>query len=57
MLKEGNEFYFITKYPIAAKPFYTMPEEEKNNEVQASGKNFAKKLLIDSQTYRCPWGS
>jgi aspartyl-tRNA synthetase len=24
--KEGIEFYFITKYPIEAKPFYTMPE-------------------------------
>ena len=29
MKKEGHEFYFITKYPIAAKPFYTMPEEDK----------------------------
>ncbi len=29
MNKEGHEFYFITKYPIAAKPFYTMPEEDK----------------------------
>jgi len=29
MIKEGREFYFITKYPIAAKPFYTMPEEDK----------------------------
>ncbi len=29
MKKEGNEFYFITKYPIEAKPFYTMPEEGK----------------------------
>jgi aspartyl-tRNA synthetase len=27
--KEGHEFYFITKYPIEAKPFYTMPEKEK----------------------------
>jgi aspartyl-tRNA synthetase len=27
--KDGQEFYFITKYPIEAKPFYTMPEEEK----------------------------
>ena len=26
MKKEKNEFYFITKYPIEAKPFYTMPE-------------------------------
>ncbi len=29
MKKEGNEFYFITKYPIEAKPFYTMPEKDK----------------------------
>ncbi|UCF50616.1 MAG: aspartate--tRNA(Asn) ligase [Thermoplasmatales archaeon] len=29
MKKQGHEFYFITKYPIEAKPFYTMPEEEK----------------------------
>lgn len=27
--KEGTEFYFITKYPIEAKPFYTMPEGDK----------------------------
>jgi len=24
MKKEGHDFYFITKYPIEAKPFYTM---------------------------------
>ncbi len=29
MKKEGHEFYFITKYPIEAKPFYTMPQESK----------------------------
>ena len=29
MKKDGHEFYFITKYPIEAKPFYTMPEGEK----------------------------
>jgi aspartyl-tRNA synthetase len=29
MKKEGHEFYFITKYPIEAKPFYTMPEGKK----------------------------
>jgi nondiscriminating aspartyl-tRNA synthetase len=26
MKKDGHDFYFITKYPIDAKPFYTMPE-------------------------------
>jgi aspartyl-tRNA synthetase len=26
MKKQNCEFYFITKYPIEAKPFYTMPE-------------------------------
>lgn len=29
MKKEGHEFYFITKYPLEAKPFYTMPEGDK----------------------------
>jgi aspartyl-tRNA synthetase len=29
MIKEGKEFYFITKYPLESKPFYTMPEGEK----------------------------
>ncbi|UCH71769.1 MAG: aspartate--tRNA(Asn) ligase, partial [Thermoplasmatales archaeon] len=29
MKEEGQEFYFITKYPIEAKPFYTMPEGDK----------------------------
>jgi len=29
MKKKGHEFYFITKYPIEAKPFYTMPEKDK----------------------------
>ncbi len=29
MKKEGHEFYFITRYPIIAKPFYTMPEKDK----------------------------
>ncbi len=26
MKKQGIDFYFITKYPIESKPFYTMPE-------------------------------
>ncbi len=26
MKEKGFEFYFITKYPLAIKPFYTMPE-------------------------------
>jgi aspartyl-tRNA synthetase len=29
MVKEGCDFYFITKYPLEAKPFYTMPEGDK----------------------------
>jgi len=30
IMKENNiEFYFITKYPIKSKPFYTMPEGDK----------------------------
>lgn len=29
MKKEGFEFYFIKNYPLEAKPFYTMPFEEK----------------------------
>jgi len=28
MRRKGVDFYFITKYPIQAKPFYTMPEGE-----------------------------
>jgi aspartyl-tRNA synthetase len=29
MQKDGFEFYFITKYPLKAKPFYTMPESDR----------------------------
>ena len=29
MKKDGHDFYFITKYPIESKPFYTMPEKDK----------------------------
>jgi aspartyl-tRNA synthetase len=29
MKNEGHEFYFIKRYPIEAKPFYTMPEGNK----------------------------
>ncbi len=29
MKKEGHDFYFITKYPLEAKPFYTMPDGNK----------------------------
>ena len=29
MKAEGVDFYFITKYPLVTKPFYTMPEKEK----------------------------
>jgi aspartyl-tRNA synthetase len=29
MKAEGIDFYFITKYPLASKPFYTMPDGEK----------------------------
>ena len=31
MKKEGKEFYFITKYPLESKPFYTMPEGTKHS--------------------------
>ena len=29
MKKDGIDFYFITKYPLESKPFYTMPDKEK----------------------------
>lgn len=29
LLKQGHELYFITKYPLKIKPFYTMPGEDK----------------------------
>lgn len=29
MKTKGEDFYFITKYPLASKPFYTMPYREK----------------------------
>ncbi len=29
MKEEGIEFYFITRYPLESKPFYTMPEGNK----------------------------
>jgi aspartyl-tRNA synthetase len=28
MKEEEKEFYFITKYPLESKPFYTMPEDD-----------------------------
>ena len=31
MHDEGKDFYFITRYPLASKPFYTMPEGEKHS--------------------------
>jgi aspartyl-tRNA synthetase len=31
MHEEGKDFYFITRYPLASKPFYTMPEGEKHS--------------------------
>jgi aspartyl-tRNA synthetase len=29
MSGQGHDFYFITKYPLSAKPFYTLPWKEK----------------------------
>ncbi|MCU0850958.1 MAG: aspartate--tRNA(Asn) ligase [Candidatus Thermoplasmatota archaeon] len=29
MKTKGEDFYFITKYPLTSKPFYTMPDREK----------------------------
>jgi len=29
MKEEGHDFYFITRYPLEAKPFYTMPDGDK----------------------------
>jgi nondiscriminating aspartyl-tRNA synthetase len=29
MKEDGVDFYFITKYPLVSKPFYTMPDGEK----------------------------
>jgi len=31
MREKGIEFYFITRYPLTSKPFYTMPEGEKHS--------------------------
>lgn len=31
MKEQGDEFYFITGYPIESKPFYTMPEGDKHS--------------------------
>lgn len=31
MKEKGTEFYFITRYPIQVKPFYTMPEGSKHS--------------------------
>jgi aspartyl-tRNA synthetase len=31
MKKQGHDFYFIKKYPLEAKPFYTMPEGLKHS--------------------------
>ncbi|MEM0467101.1 MAG: aspartate--tRNA(Asn) ligase [Candidatus Thermoplasmatota archaeon] len=31
MQKEGTDFYFITRYPLECKPFYTMPEGKKHS--------------------------
>ncbi|MEE9594661.1 MAG: aspartate--tRNA(Asn) ligase, partial [Candidatus Hydrothermarchaeales archaeon] len=28
MKKKGHELYFVTKYPLRIKPFYTMPDED-----------------------------
>jgi len=28
MKKRGHELYFVTKYPLRVKPFYTMPDED-----------------------------
>jgi len=29
MKKDGHDFYFITRYPLESKPFYTMPYRDK----------------------------
>jgi nondiscriminating aspartyl-tRNA synthetase len=29
MKEDGKDFYYITKYPLESKPFYTMPEGDK----------------------------
>ncbi|MBN1280829.1 MAG: aspartate--tRNA(Asn) ligase [Candidatus Thermoplasmatota archaeon] len=31
MKEDGIDFYFITKYPLASKPFYTMPAGQKHS--------------------------
>jgi len=31
MNREGYDFYFITRYPLDAKPFYTMPEGDEHS--------------------------
>jgi nondiscriminating aspartyl-tRNA synthetase len=33
MAAEGHDFYFITKWPLAAKPFYVMPEDGKQSRI------------------------
>ena len=44
MKKDGHDFYFITKYPIESKPFYTMPEKDKYSrgfDLECNGVEFA----------------
>ncbi len=64
ILKEqGCEFYFITKYPLQAKPFYTMPDGEiysrgfdlecKGVELSSGGQRIHQVDLLETRIKEC----
>ena len=63
MKEKGHEFYFITKYPLEAKPFYTMPEgdrlsrgfdlECKGVELSSGSQRIHDKELLEKRINAC----
>ncbi len=46
MKEKGHEFYFVTKYPLDIKPFYTMPEDSEQKLSRAFDLEFRGREII-----------
>ncbi|MFQ5815176.1 MAG: aspartate--tRNA(Asn) ligase [Candidatus Hydrothermarchaeaceae archaeon] len=54
MMKRGHELYFVTKYPLRVKPFYTMPDADGYNSNSFDLEYRGREIVSGSQRVHQP---
>ncbi|MFQ5886595.1 MAG: aspartate--tRNA(Asn) ligase, partial [Anaerolineae bacterium] len=54
MMKRGHELYFVTKYPLKVKPFYTMPDADGYNSNSFDLEYRGREIVSGSQRVHQP---